>query len=143
MTEFTTKTGATVVINPAPFDDAIDLKSAIQRELAKTQLKFDMSMLKDVDAEVDVAPLINAAMTVDSSKEVNAALFKCLGRCTYNSQKIVKATFEPVEARSDYYEVIGACMKENVGPFFSGLASLLGGLMARLPQNPKAGNSPA
>lgn len=120
--EFLSKNGAQVRINPADFEDAMDLQSAIFTEAAKAEFKIDGL---SVDSEFDLSGLIKAGMSVAASKEVREILFKCLVRCTYKGQKITKQTFEDMDARKDYYEIVLACLKENLTPFFEGLLSKL------------------
>lgn len=124
MAEFESATGADVNIRIAPFADAMALKSAITRELSKTGID-----LEGISAESDVLefvdPVVKAVLALDSSPDVYAALFSCLKRCTYNGEKITEQTFEKAEARKDYYEIVFACIKENLLPFFEGLLSKL------------------
>lgn len=122
MADFTTKSGIKVKINPADFEDAMDLQSAILKEASKADFSLEGVDLK---SDIDFSGLIKAGMSVAASKEVREILFKCLARCTYDGQKITKATFESPDARKDYYEVVIACLKENLLPFFEGLISQL------------------
>lgn len=131
MTEFTTSNGVDVVINAAPFQDAIDLKDAIFDEIKSAGIDLSGFDLKKVDLNKEVngdllSMIVKSALSVDSSKKVFKAVFKCLGRCTYNHEKITPNTFEEVEAREVYYEIVIACVKENLAPFIKGLASRLG-----------------
>ena len=97
------------------------LKSAIQRELKGINLDLDLTDLK----HADLSALFEGALAVDSSEPVFAALFKCLLRCTYNGHKITLATFEPEDARQDYYDIAVACVRVNLSPFFSRLSAML------------------
>lgn len=123
MAQFIAQSGAKVIINQAPFRDAMALKNAIVSELAKN--KIDISSLS---ADTDVGGLLSALMSVDASDVVYDKIMVCLSRCTYNGEKITEDTFEDVSARGDYYEVVIACLKENILPFFQGLLSKLGGI---------------
>jgi hypothetical protein len=75
--------------------------------------------------------IVQAILAADSSVEVEGALFKCLERCLYGNNKITRDTFEPVEAREDYYEIVIACLKVNLLPFFKPLLSKLDVLQAK------------
>lgn len=131
MTEFMTAGGAKAVIRPAGFKEAMRLKSAIMKEISKAD--FDLS-LGGIDlADIDVSVFAKLVAAIDSSEEVNKAVFDCLIRCTYNGDKITEATFENVAARSDYYEIVLSCVKENMLPFFAGLFSKLSPFLAALP----------
>ncbi len=119
MTEIVTSSGAKVVIGMAPFKAAMALKNAIARELAVTGVQIE-----SVD-DFTVGSFLPAILTVDSSPAVYAALFDCLARCSYNGDKITENTFENATARADYYDIVLACAKENLSPFFKNLASKL------------------
>lgn len=99
--------GAEVVINCAPFQDALVLKHAIEREAAIAL----------------TGGMISTILIVDSSPAVNDALWPCLARCTYQGQKIQKSTFDAKESRADYYPVIRKCIEENLGPLGESLYS--------------------
>lgn len=117
MTEFTSKSGAKVVINMAPWADAKRLKAAIEKELSASGAKLDL--------EGDAASLVSAILSVDSSDAVDAALWPCLVRCTRADAKIVPATFDSPEARQDYYEILNYCLMENFRPLVEGLLNAL------------------
>lgn len=122
--EFTSASGAQVVINMAPFDDAFALKNAIMRQLSAAKLPIDFENIKASD-ELDVGSFIKMVAGLDADPDVNEALKKCLIKCTWNGRKIDKAVFEEEGAREDYYEIAIACLKVNVGPFFKGALSKL------------------
>lgn len=135
--DFTSTTGAKVKVNAAPFVDAMALKNAITKELADSGISFGTKGIS-ADMDLDVGAMLSHVMRLDSSPAVNAALFSCLQRCTYNGIKVTEATFEDPATREDYYEVVFACLKENITPFFKGLVSKLNGLGLSIPsQSPK------
>lgn len=117
MTEFTAKSGAKVVINLAPWGDAKRLKAAIEKEAATAGVKFDL--------EADISTLVSTILAVDSSEAVDAALWPCLARCTRDSVKIVPSTFDFVDARQDYYQIVNSCLMENFRPLAEGLLNVL------------------
>ena len=124
--EFLSTTGKKVCIHTAPFKDVMKLKAAIAKEMAGADFSFDIDMSKGFEAQdFDVASIAKVALMVDSSDEVSEKLFACLVRCTYGGDKITEATFEDEEAREDYYQVVIACLKVNLSPFFKPLISLL------------------
>lgn len=126
MPEITVPSGAKVVVNQAGFQESMALKNAIVSELAKTNFAIGVDLKNlSLNQELNLESLVGAAMTVDSSPRVYAALLPCLARCLYNAEKITEATFEKPEAREDYYEIVFAVLKENLGPFFKGLLSRL------------------
>lgn len=131
MTEFTATSGAKVKINPADFRSAMALKSSIAKEISNSD--FEVSGF-NLEKDINIADFAKLALSVDSSPAVYKALFDCLARCTYDGQKITEATFEDINARKDYYEIVIACLKENLLPFFNGLVSKLNTIMDKLPK---------
>ncbi len=117
MTELTGKNGAKIVIRPASWQHAKYLKMAIERELGG----LDVLALASDPVSAQVAYI----MKLDSSETVDRALWPCLVQCTYNLEKITEATFDDVKAREDYYDIVGECMKVNLGPLFESLTSKL------------------
>lgn len=133
MREFTTKSGANVVIFFAGFKQASSLKNAVSRELLKINIDLGKLNKETIGSllESDVTPEFlnsckNVLLILDSSETVEKALFDCLIRCTYNGEKITRDTFEDFEAVSDYYEIAFNCLKDNLFPFFKNQISLLG-----------------
>tara|TARA_R110000744_G_C19209653_1_gene545880 strand:- start:303 stop:719 length:417 start_codon:yes stop_codon:yes gene_type:complete len=124
--EYKSETGAKVVINPADWKDAVNLKSAIAKELSKSDVKIE---LDDLTNASDISEFIKLFLVLDSSEVVYDNIFKCLARCTYHGEKITEDTFEDIKAREDYYEITFHCIKENLNPFFKGLRSRLSQLM--------------
>ena len=133
MSEIVVSSGATVKINPAPWGDTMALKAAIGKELAGSDLKaFKMDMsVKLTEQDFNLADLAQVALSIDSSPAVYKALFACLGRCTYNGQRITEQTFEDENARQDYYEIVIECLRVNLSPFFKGLLSKLSPFLKR------------
>lgn len=133
MSEFTSTSGAKVHVRVAPFKDSMALKNAITKELSTKGIDLSTLTFKDengkdkkigdIDTKELLSPIVNSVLALDSSDEVYRAVFKCLERCTYNGEKITENTFEDVEARGDYYEILLSCLKENIFPFFGGLRS--------------------
>jgi len=100
------------------------LKSALQKQFVGSDFSFDYDFKKGAkEQNFDIASIAKMIALADSSDEVYKAIFTCLARCTYNGEKITKQVFEPANARQDYYDIIFACAKENVAPFFESLIS--------------------
>lgn len=130
MQEFTTASGAQVKMAVASFQDATALKNAILKELKNAGIKIERKQEINIELLESLLPFI---VGFETSPEVNNALFKCLERCLYNDAKITKETFEEVEARSDYYEIVGRCIYTNLFPFFKNLPSLFTELVQKMP----------
>ena len=124
MKKIETTTGADIQIAPAPFKDAMELKSVLFKEFAKSGVSFDKVQLDDL-ANTSIDELLKPLIQIDTSKEFYTAFFKCASRCLYNGNKITEDTFEDVTAREDYYLVMLEVLKENLTPFFKGLVSKL------------------
>lgn len=128
--------GQDLLITPASFADAMALQVAIGKALkgSKINLSGLSENLQD-EVEIDklsgtVETLANLALSVATNQEVSDCLFKCAERAVFgpNKDKIDKDFFEPVENRKLYYPIMIEIIKENVGPFFGGVSSLLNGL---------------
>lgn len=116
MAQFTAPSGAVIVINVAPWKNAKALKNAIEKEVA-------------IGGNYN----LSTALMVDSSEAVDAALWPCLIRCTRNDEKIVEETFNDPNARQDYYDIVEACVKENLRPLAESLISKLTALGILIP----------
>lgn len=113
MTEIKLPSGAMLMINPAPFADAKALYQAMLKEVK--QISFDPKT--DIDTEF----IKNVFCTGFSSEIIEAKVWECMKRCTYNKEKLVPDIFEPVEARDDYFTVCFEVAKENIAPFTKSL----------------------
>ena len=111
---FKAPSGAEIAINMAPWRDAKHLKNALEKETAALG-----SLPEGVQ---DMASIISM-LKIDSSPDFDAALWPCLARCTRNNEKITEETFNDIEARRDYYEIVLACIKENLAPLVESLFS--------------------
>ena len=128
---FTSGAGARVIVQMADFESAMELHDAVMKEVSELKLDLDFSFLKGMETVGDLAALdagtvlatitnrlIPSLAKLAASKEVKAGLFKCLARATYNDERISLTTFESAKARPDFYEIMFACLKVNLGPFF-------------------------
>lgn len=105
--------GAVLAVGIAPFNEAKGLQQACLRELRHISVGRALpmeGMLKDIFCVAYASP------------EVEAAMRPVIIRSTYNGEKIDLAKpdiFEPVEARSDYYQVLAEVAQDNIGPFMN------------------------
>ena len=134
MKEFNaTNTGNRVVINCATTREVLKLKQVILNELAKHPLGLKLNgtakdiLNKDVDFTGVIEFIKNTLLSLDGSDEFINAVFDCLKYCTYKTTyKIDWELFDNKtvpEAREDYYEIIEACIEENLRPFAKSLIS--------------------
>lgn len=128
MTEVKLPSGAVLKITLAPFEDSRGLYQTLLEELK--YLKLDMN------AEIDGNLLKDIFCSGFSSKKVEAALWKCMLRATYNDAKISIDTFEPAEAREDYLTVCFEVAKENIMPFTKSLYAKYSQVLEKLKPNP-------
>lgn len=128
MKEVDLPSGAKLSILSIPFAEAKALYQAILEE--GKGIAFDSS--------VDIASLVKQLFCAGfSSKKVDACLSICLSRCTYNSLKIDKDTFEPLEARSDYSIVCIEVIQDTVAPFMKGLYAEFARLLSAMQSSQK------
>lgn len=104
--------GAELKVNPAPFTEAKALLQAFLEEAKAVEIKGQSEM-----ANV----LKNVFCAAFSSPKLEAALWTCMGRSTYNSLKIVPEIFEEMKAREDYMEICYLVAEENLKPFTKSL----------------------
>lgn len=134
MKEFNcTETGNAVVINCAPMKDVQKLKKVIFNEIRKSPIGIKLTdgdktfFEKEIDFTGVIDFLKNTLIGIDTSDDFNEAIFQCLQYCTYKKvYKIDEALFDNEvvpEARQDYYEIIFACIEENLRPFIRSLIS--------------------
>ena len=122
--------GAEIKIDVAPFKDAIALKNVVFGSLAETGIDISSLDLKTLNlkTEIDqnvIDTIMKPLLKVDSSPEFYFAIFKCMNRCLYNGSKITEETFEPIEARGDYYLILLEVLKANLLPFIKELVSAI------------------
>lgn len=134
MREFNcTNTGNKCIINCASMEDVQRLKQAIFNQLKQSPIGIkliggDTSIFeKELDFTGVIDFVKNTLIGIDTSEEFLDAIYRCLSYCTYKKVfKIDKALFDNEsvpEAREDYYEILFACVEENLRPFIKSLIS--------------------
>lgn len=123
--KFTAQSGAEITINMAGWKEAKTLKKVLQAEISKLDLT-------GIDKATDINALLPLVMQIDSSDALDAALWPCLVRCLRGTEKITEQTFENVDARADYYEIMLKCISVNMRPFVVSLFSLLPPVIAAM-----------
>lgn len=128
-----TSTGNPVIIHCAPMKDVQRLKQVIFNEVKKSPIGIklvggDKTLFeKELDFTGVIDFIKDTLIGIDTSEEFNDAIFQCLACCTYKKvYKIDEALFDREdipEARQDYYEIIFACVEENLRPFIQSLIS--------------------
>lgn len=130
-----TNTGNRIVINCATIKDVQALKNVILKELKNNPigLQLEKNSQDLLQREIDFTGIIdfakNTLIGIDTSQEFHDALYNCLKYCTYKTTyKIDESLFDNEqvpEAREDYYEIMFACVWENLRPFSKSLLSVL------------------
>lgn len=127
-----TNTGNRVVINSASMADVKRLKLAILTEIRKSPLgiklvgKTDDILEKEISFDGAIDFIKNTIIGLDTSEAIDSAVNACLEYCTYKTTyRINEALFDDLkEAREDYYEIVFACIEENLRPFIKSLVSM-------------------
>lgn len=136
MKEFNAEnTGNRIVINCATIDEVKRLKQVIVKEIQKSPLGLKLIGSNEdiLNKEIDIVGILefikNVLLGIESSDEFDEAIYNCLKHCTYKSTyRIDKQLFDNAqipEAREDYYEIVLACVEENMRPFLKSLVSTL------------------
>lgn len=120
--------GAILKINPAPYSPARALFVACTKELKHLQFNDQ--------TDIGIGLLKDIFCTAVGSPEIDKAMVPCLKAALYNDLPITDKTFEPLEARQDYFQVMYEVAQENVLPFFP--KALLLKLSASMQKTPKA-----
>lgn len=124
MTEINLPSGAVLKITESPFAIAKALYQACLVELKTLKM--------DANADIDVNLIKDLFCAGFSSPAIDKALSECLKRCTYNGVKITEETFEPLDARADYVQVLWEVALANLLPFTSSLTQQLGRIKVML-----------
>jgi len=114
-----------LTITPASFEEAFDLQAAISNALRGNNIDIPDSMDKDIN----ISTFLDAALSTIASKEVRNCLMVCAESVTYGKdadrQKVDSDFFSDEKNRELYYPIMIEIIKVNVGPFISGLLSML------------------
>lgn len=124
--------GKTLIINTASTAEVKYLKNVLLEEVKNYPLGLKLlgSTESVLDKQIDFTSVIdfikNVLISIDISEKAESAIFDCLKHCVYD--KVYKVTpdlfDEKEEAREDYYEIIFACIEENLRPFIKSLVSM-------------------
>lgn len=130
--------GHEVIVTPSTFQNAIDLKRAIANALRENGMHLGLDALtvnaddplkSDVPSET-IDNLIENVLSVSTSPEVHAALFKCCETVVFGKDrlKVDQGFFDDpdhgVERRGYFYPIMMEVIKVNLSPFFRNLGSM-------------------
>ena len=124
--------GKMLIINTASTAEVKYLKNVLLEEIKKYPLGLKLlgNTESVFDKQVDFSSVFdfikNVLISVDISETAENAIFECLKHCVYDrTHKITLDLFDEIEeAREDYYEIIFACIEENLKPFIKSLVSM-------------------
>lgn len=124
--------GKMLIINTATTAEVKYLKNALLEELKQYPLGLKLlgNTQSIFDKQVDFTSVFdfikNVLISIDISETAENAIFDCLKHCVYDkTHKVTQDLFDEVEgAREDYYEIIFACIEENLKPFIKSLVSM-------------------
>lgn len=85
----------------------------------------------DPEAEIDVNFLKDVFCTAISSKKIMKCVWDCFKTVTIDEVRISKDTFEPVDARADYYTVCWEVTHDNVLPFMKSHLPMLSAILGK------------
>lgn len=132
--DFDLPSGAKLHVSVAPFQDAKGLTKALLKatggiKLADNPMEMDVSIIKDM--------LVSAA----TSDEVEASLFRCMERATYDKLKITPELFDDPaigeKARRDYFSICSKIVEVNCLPFFDQTLSTLKTFLGKTKNSPE------
>ncbi len=132
MKEVKLPSGAVLKIGNTPFATSKALYQAILKEAKGVA----------VSSKTELSSLYKDLFCIGfSSPEIEACLWECFKRCTYNAGngdfRIDESTFEPVAARQDYVAVCVEVAKESVYPFGKDLFAKWSTILATTENAPK------
>lgn len=139
----TLSSGAEIDITLASFAEGHKLLKAVLNQVKsiKIAVPSGAKSFKDIlnlDAGGETVNVIKDLITgIISSDEVEAALWPCMERTTYNNQRVVRDLFEEEKIRADYLIVAKEVLFYNLLPFFGNLVSLLKNAQAKLTDTQK------
>jgi hypothetical protein len=125
MTEVVLPSGAKLKVTPSSF--------AVSKELFQSVSEEMKSLNISSTTEIDINLFKDLFCTGLSSKKIEKSLWECMKKATYNNLKITEDTFEPVEAREDYIQVMFEVAKENIAPFMKSLFASYADIMKKIP----------
>lgn len=120
----TLPSGASLALTIAPLDLAKKLNKVVARELSLVKFDFDLNDFNDLGAQ-NIDALKNVAFQLVQSESLELVVMECMKKCLYNGERIVAGTFEPEDARQDYFPVAWEVLKVNLRPFLKSLSLLL------------------
>lgn len=118
--KITLKSGSTLELQMADFDDAMRLFQTIANELKTVDVHLDGLTIEQIKG-TDINGIKNAILQLLGSTAMIREIRSCAARSLYNGNRITKDSFNPPEARQDFLPVAWEVIKFTLAPFFAGL----------------------
>lgn len=147
--QHTLASGATLDITIAPFADAHRLLKAFLKALKGTELprellEVDPATMKPSDflAHPELLKLLmDRAIELCTSEEVEAALFQCFDRVLYDTHRLTRGLFDDPkyadQLKADFFAIAYYVVEANCKPFFKQTFSRLKEQAATTPATQK------
>ena len=108
----TLDSGAILEVSMSPFEVSHGLLKAVMKEVESIKIGGEENPINSIK---------NFAAKVIYSDSIQAALWTCMERATYNNVKISKDLFEDERIREDYLVIVKEVMVYNLSPFMKSL----------------------
>jgi hypothetical protein len=124
------ESGALLDLSICSFAEGNRLMKAVAKEIKNTQIslgaKGQMGDFLKLQVGDDALNTIKNLVTgLLASDEIEAALWPCIERGTYDGVHIKKDIFEDEKVRADYIPILKEALVYNLSPFFKSLKSLV------------------
>ena len=124
------ESGALLDLSICSFAEGNRLMKAVAKEIKNTQIslgaKGQMGDFLKLQVGDDALNTIKNLVTgLLASDEIEAALWPCIERGTYDGVHIKKDIFEDEKTRADYIPILKEALVYNLSPFFKSLKSLV------------------
>ena len=123
------ESGALLDLSICSFAEGNRLMKAVAKEIKSIQISLGASeqapdFLKLKVGDDAMNTIKNLVASLLASDEIEAALWPCIERGTYNSIHIQRDIFEDEKVRADYIPIMKEALVFNLNPFFKSLISL-------------------
>ena len=124
------ESGSVLDLSICSFAEGNRLMKAVAKEIKNTQIslgaKGQMGDFLKLQVGDDALNTIKNLVTgLLASDEIEAALWPCIERGTYDGVHIKKEIFEDEKTRADYIPILKEALVYNLSPFFKSLKSLV------------------
>lgn len=130
--QFDLPSGAKLDVTPLAYEKAWEIAQNAIRVFKDMDINVQGADLQEF-LRTDIMSLKNPVCTLLTSSFLMPSVREAWTRCTYNGVKIDSMTFHSAEARGDFLFCAFYALKENILPFFAGLASFFQSQSTEIP----------